>query len=48
MVSFLAGPDGGWVTGQVIAITESPSVQSLNVQSPVGSVTGCAEWLGGV
>jgi 3-oxoacyl-[acyl-carrier protein] reductase len=38
-VSFLAGPDGGWVSGQVIPVTEGLPVRAELTRLDVGSVT---------
>jgi 3-oxoacyl-[acyl-carrier protein] reductase len=39
VVSFLAGPDGGWVSGQVIPVTHSPYARNRAVRSGPGPVT---------
>ena len=39
VVSFLAGPDGGWVNGQVIPVTNSPHNRNTAVRLGVGLVT---------
>ena len=39
VVSFLAGPDGGWVNGQVIPVTHRPHPRNRAVPSGMGPVT---------
>ncbi len=39
VVSFLAGPDGGWVTGQVIPVTEGPLDRASLIRLGVAPVT---------
>jgi 3-oxoacyl-[acyl-carrier protein] reductase len=39
VISFLAGPDGGWVSGQVIQVTEGLRDWAEFMQSGMGSIT---------